>query len=563
MEDGVLGYPMLGKVWTSAKRRRAQSAAAILGTIGFAAPAQPSLAAADAGVLDRLNALERLIETQQRQIETQQRQIDQERAEINALKAQLQASPTIIEAPRPPAPPEPPVAQAAAPSPRPQAADATFELGRPTIRSQDRRYSLSVRGRLQFDAASYFQDEAGPLSTDWRRGSIDGGRENIAATDLSSGSNFRRAQLGIEGELGRRFSYRLLPEFGGTGEETNPRMHEAWLAYTSVAPWTIKIGAFAPPANLDDSSGADDTAFLERATPAQLSRALAGSDGRVSAGLTGNRQRWFAAFHFTGSTFAQQESFDEQIAVVGRAAVLAFTGSDFNVHLGVNGSYVMQPANTGGGATSARYVRFRDQPELRVDSTRLIDTGPILAENAYAAGVEFAANWRNFMVQAEAFRYGIGLANDSPNENPHFSAWYAEASYVLAGERRGYNIATGAYAAPRPITARDGAALRSALELAVRYSHTDLNFHAGSPGSPPPPDGIRGGVQNNWSVGLNWYPTANTKFMLDYQHISVDRLNPASPSDPEPFGSGDATPPIGVQIGQTLHAFALRTQYSF
>ncbi len=104
-----------------------------------------------------------------------------------------------------------------------------------------------MHGRLQFDVASYFQDEAGPLSTDWRRGSIDGGRENIAATDLSSGSNFRRAQLGIEGELGRRFRYRLMPEFGGTGEETNPRMHEAWLSYTSMAPWTIKIGAFLRP----------------------------------------------------------------------------------------------------------------------------------------------------------------------------------------------------------------------------------------------------------------------------------------------------------------------------
>ena len=244
---------MPGKVWTSAKRRRARSAAAILGTIAFAAPAQPSVAAA-ADVLDRLMALEQLIETQQRQIETQQRQIDQERAEINALKAQLQASePAIAEAPRPPAPPEPAVAQAAtSPSPEPQVADATFERGRPTIRSRDRRYSLSVQGRLQFDAASYVQDEAGPLSTDWRRGSIDGGRENIAATDLSSGSNFRRAQLGIDGELGRSFHYRLLPEFGGTGEETNPRMHEAWLSYTGGAPWTIKIGAFPPPANLDE-----------------------------------------------------------------------------------------------------------------------------------------------------------------------------------------------------------------------------------------------------------------------------------------------------------------------
>jgi phosphate-selective porin OprO/OprP len=552
-------------VWISTKRRRAVSAAAVLGMAGFIAAAQPSMAAAPADVLERLRALEDLIDTQQRQLEAQQREIDSGRAEINALKEQLKVSePTVAEAPRPPTPPEPRAAQAAASrSPEPEVAEAAFQRGRPTLRSRDRRYSLSVLGRLQFDAAGYFQDEAGPLSTDWRRGSIGGGRENIAATDLSSGSNFRRAQLGIEGELGRHFGYRLLPEFGGTGEETNPRMHEAWLSYTSLTPWTIKLGAFAPPANLDDSSGADETPFLERATPAQLSRALAGSDGRVSAGLTGNRQRWFAAFHFTGSTFSGDESFDEQIAVVGRAAVLAFTGSDFNVHLGVNGSYVMQPANTGGGATSARYIRFRDQPELRVDSTRLIDTGQILAENAYAAGVEFAANWKSLMVQAEAFQYGIGLANDSPNPNPQFSAWYAEASYVLAGERRPYDMATGSYAAPRPITAPDGAALRGALELAVRYSHTDLDFHAGSPGSPPPPGGIRGGVQNNWSVGLNWYPTPNTKLMFDYQHISVDRLNPASASDPEPFGSGDATPPIGVQIGQRLHALAVRTQYSF
>ena len=556
---------MPGKVWTSAKRRRARSAAAVLAAIGFAAPAQPSLAAADADVLDRLKALEQLIETQQRQIEAQQRQINQERAEINALKTQLQASePAVAEAPKPPAQAERQIADAKPTAPEPQMAEATFERGRPTVTSRDRRYSLSVIGRLQFDAAGYFQDEAGPLSTDWRRGSIGNDtRENIAATDLSNGTNFRRAQLGIEGELGRRFRYRLLPEFGGTGEETNPRMHEAWLSYTGLTPWTIKLGAFPPPANLDDSSGADETPFLERATPAQLSRALAGSDGRVSAGLTGNRQRWFAAFHLTGSTFSADESFDEQIGVVGRAAVLAFTGSDFNVHLGVNGSYVMQPTNTGGGATSARYIRFRDQPELRVDSTRLIDTGSILAENAYAAGVEFAANWRNFMIQAEAFRYGIGLANDTTNEDPHFSAWYAEGSYVLAGERRAYDIATGSYGAPRPIMAPDGAALRGALELAARYSHTDLNFHAGTPGLPPPPGGIRGGVQDNLSVGLNWYPTANIKFMFDYQHISVDRLNPASPTDPEPFGTGDATPPIGVQIGQTLHALAVRTQYSF
>jgi phosphate-selective porin OprO and OprP len=552
---------MPATIWISTKRRRAISTATVLGMAGFVAAAQPSMAAAPADVLERLKALEKLIEAQQRQIEAQQHQIDSGRAEINALKAQLETNtPAVAEAPMLP-PPQPPVVQDV--KPERQDAEATFENGRPTVTSRDRRYSLSVRGRLQFDVANYFQDEAGPLSTDWRRGSVGGGRENIAATDLSSGTNFRRAQLGIEGQLGRSIGYRLLPEFGGSGTDDEPRLHEAWLSYSGLSPWTFQAGVYPPPANLDDSGGADNTFFLERATPAQISRALAGSDGRVATGFTGHRRRWFAALHLTGSTFDAPEVFDEQVSLVGRAALLAFTGREYNVHFGINGSYVMQPADTGGGATAARYVRFRDQPELRVDSTRLIDTGQILAENAYAAGVEFAANWKGLMVQAEAFHYGIGLANDSPNANPQFSAWYAQASYVLAGERRPYDIATGSYAAPRSITAPDGAAIRGALELAVRYSHTDLNFHAGSQGLPPPPGGIRGGVQNNWSVGLNWYPTANTKFMFDYQHISVDRLNPASPSDPEPFGAGDATPPIGVQIGQTLQALAVRTQYSF
>ena len=80
---------------------------------------------------------------------------------------------------------------------------------------------------------------------------------------------------------------------------------------------------------------------------------------------------------------------------------------------------------------------------------------------------------------------------------------------------------------------------------------------------PPPTDGIRGGIQNNWTFGLNWYPNPNIRMMIDYQLVSVDRLNPASPSNPEPFGSGDATPPVGVQIGQSLQIFSLRTQYSF
>lgn len=74
---------------------------------------------------------------------------------------------------------------------------------------------------------------------------------------------------------------------------------------------------------------------------------------------------------------------------------------------------------------------------------------------------------------------------------------------------------------------------------------------------------MRGGEQKIWSVGLNWYPNTNLRIMLDYLHIDVSRLNPAGPGNLTPFGAAPATPPIGVQIGQTAHVIAVRTQFGF
>ena len=74
---------------------------------------------------------------------------------------------------------------------------------------------------------------------------------------------------------------------------------------------------------------------------------------------------------------------------------------------------------------------------------------------------------------------------------------------------------------------------------------------------------MRGGDQQVWTLGVNWFPNPNVKVMLNYLLIDVDRLNPAGPGNTQPFGPAPNTPPIGVQIGQDLDVFALRTQFSF
>jgi phosphate-selective porin OprO/OprP len=280
----------------------------------------------------------------------------------------------------------------------------------------------------------------------------------------------------------------------------------------------------------------------------------------LSAGVRFATPRWMGAATFTGRTVNDAEVFDSQAAIVGRLAHLLYTNDDNNLHVGLSGTYVFSPADQGSSATGARYpVRLRDRPEERVDSTRLIDTGSIDADHAWVTGVEFGFQHRNLYLQAEHFWFGIERRAPTVLGDPRFRGWYAQGSWVLTGEPRRYNMAAGAWQNPRPYSPFTGSGGIGAWELAVRYSDMDLNHDEGVFGLAAPADGVRGGEQQIWTVGLNWYPNANLKFALDYMHIEVDRLNPGGGA----FGAAPSTPPAGVHIGQDLNVLALRSQFGF
>jgi phosphate-selective porin OprO and OprP len=102
-----------------------------------------------------------------------------------------------------------------------------------------------------------------------------------------------------------------------------------------------------------------------------------------------------------------------------------------------------------------------------------------------------------------------------------------------------------------------------AWELGVRFSKMNLNFEESLAGTAAAPGAVRGGEQSIWTIGVNWFPNPNFKVMMNYLLIDVDRLNPAGPANTQPFGPAPNTPPVGVEIGQDLDVFALRTQFSF
>ena len=502
-----------------------------------------SRGADDAALNAQVEALRAAIAEQRAALDAQSKLLEAQQAQLEALTKQLgQSKITTQEAPK-----------------------LTFSNNRPTITAADGRSSIAFRANVQLDGALYGESPEGALNTDFRRGSVGGlpNRENNAARDFSDGFYFRRARFGVEGTMARDFNYRLLLELGGSGTEGPTRINDAWIAYTGFAPFTFQLGAFSPAANMDDGTTPEDLPFLERASASELSRALGGADGRIGVAVKANGARWMSSLAFTTRTVNDAEVFDTQLSAVARAGFLVATGPDYNLHVGASGTYVFSPADQGSGSAPRHPLRFRDRPEIRVDSVRLIDTGSIDADNASVYGVEFGGNYKNWYLQGEHFWFNVDRALPSTLPDPDFAGYYLQSSWIFSGESRRYNATTGSFQNPRPMVPFSSNGGFGAWELAMRYSRMNLDFMEGIEGSAATPASVRGGDQSAVTLGLNWFPNPNMKVMMNYIMIDVDRLNPAGPGNTQPFGAAPNTPPIGVEIGQDLSVFALRTQFSF
>ena len=429
----------------------------------------------------------------------------------------------------------------------------TLSNGRPAFASSDGRFTANIKAILMLDAGKYFQ------------------QDNLSAAvtnrDLSEGTNFRRARLGLDGRLFRDFDYSFILEFGGSGAEDPGRLIEAALTYTGIKPLRITAGAFQPNIGLSAAVSTSQMPILERSSPAEIARGVAAGTGRIgiqvsASGVLGESDsgiatRWLASTAFTGNTTASissagaatPQTADEQTAWIGRLVLAPYSTTNWQAHFGANYQYVIQP-NDAGAATTPRYgFQLRDRPELRVDGSRLIDTGLIDARHVTVMGLEAALLRGPLVIESEYFRYKINRRITGPvtRSNPHFSGWFVQGSWILTGEPRPYNPVEARIDAPRVnYNFNPKAGTWGAFELAARYSVTDLNYHEGALATLPVLDAVRGGEQRISTLGLNWYLNPTIRFMLDVQRVKIGRLG--------------AT---GLQVGQTYNTVAARGQFNF
>jgi phosphate-selective porin OprO/OprP len=129
-----------------------------------------------------------------------------------------------------------------------------------------------------------------------------------------------------------------------------------------------------------------------------------------------------------------------------------------------------------------------------------------------------------------------------------------EGSWIFSGEAKTYqanalNNGMATYGNPRVAAplALDGRNW-GAWEIAAQYSELDLNWHAGPVGTACAGtyDGcVRGGRQQVWTIGLNWYLNDSLRMLLDYMIVDVDKLDS-----------------LGRQAGQTFSVVGARFQFT-
>ena len=495
----------------------------------------------------------------------------------------------------------------------------TYANGRPTLSTQDGNFSMAFRSRIQFDSGKYFQDaNLGSIPVTATTVPITG-----AAGRLATGAFFRRVFFGVEGRFMKDWEYEIRVNGGSTGTEQAVALDNIRLGYRGFDHFLFEAGAWDIGFTMDQATSSADGYFLERSSPQTLAVGTFGAGAaRKAVGFRYFRDvnkdetaktadSVFAMAFISGDNIANPNSVSAftnvtnptngvVTAVPNPAADGTLAGGvDQSVNLLTRIGYRLVPnpdtaftfegdyakiispksfvaSTLPGSAVKGGLVTFSDRPEFRGDPTALITTGaiPIKSADTWVIGATgqyknytLVSNYYHYSMERDEFVLPVNTALAGSSANPDFEGYDITGSWIITGERRGFNkelFGIGGVSPSSPFSMKGGT---GAFEAVARYSVLDLNYNAGNAGTaavggtarnvggngattivaPTPTDGrIRGGRQDITSLGMNWYPNSNVKFQVQYEIVSVDKLNAA-----------------GQQAGQDLNILAARMQFAF
>lgn len=352
-----------------------------------------------------------------------------------------------------------------------------WSTGMPEFRSPDGTFTFRPRARLVADAST-------------TTGSRFGNR-NLTGTEL------RSLRLGAQGKLGGGFTYWVEADFA----DNTVVLKNAFLAHTRKVGGRdveLSFGQRLNDRGVEGTTGDDQTPLLERNFANTVTGPERGSFG-IGAMARVYAETWHASVSLTGDDISTGTTSDS-MTLAARAHWSPLKTERDALHLGVWG-YLEDVAD---GVTAIRrntVVSPRINDNLRLASGDYLDP-----DRSRAVGVELGGTHGPAWVMFEAGRRTIELAAGSEYDQDGTSI---SGGFFLTGEKPPLSARTGSWQRPR-VLKPFGTGGYGAVEVVGRYDTADFT------------DSPTGGDAETLAVGVNWYPTMQTRVSFQLSDWTVN-----------------------------------------
>ncbi len=362
--------------------------------------------------------------------------------------------------------------------------------GKFKIESQDGQHSIQPIGRIFWDSIASDQD---------------------GVDAIGEGSELRRARIGFQAQFFKNWKAKLEYDFAGSDAD----LRDGWISYNSKFgngdKYNLKVGQHHVPFGVTSISSSKYMSFIRRPLFA---------DGVLSP----SRQVGIA-FRVDGDRYlvnagAFQDEIDGGETHVdgdgARTYSIRVAGTPFlqdkNHLLHIGGSYMYIDNRDDS-------LRVRQRAITHLDSDRIFSASLSNVDNVNAFNLEAIGVFGPFYTMAEYVNWDVD--SDTSGQADTLSAWSVEAGWFFTGESMKYKKGQFSGVSPKSPFMKGGGI--GAWQAIARFENLDLN------------DGTtEGGDGDVLSIGLNWTPVKNVRFMATWNKlVDFDRAgNSADGKEP-------------------------------
>lgn len=374
----------------------------------------------------------------------------------------------------------------------PALADTATTKGGFQIKSDDGNFEAKLGGRIHFDGNFYTGEE----------------EKNAGFTAAQQKSNsqffFRRARITIEGRA-YDYTYKFENDFASSSEniglngaavKANEGIREMWIGRQVMGNKNLRLGQAKPYRGMEELTSSNEITFMER--PLATASGIYNNQFTTGAFLDGSGEGYgYGVSVYTPRSVDSAET--QGLGVNARGFIVPLRTNGNLIHVGLSASQDNFETNT----TSKDLRIVGRENGLRTGALLPVTSGAHNEQRTIAA--ELAARFGAFSMQGE---YAKATFEDTLGTTPFtaeqdLDTYYVQASYFVTEHTKPYDFKKGVFKSPK-LNGEEGA-----VELKARYDVIENKD-------------IKDNKASVYTVGVNYYATPNTRFMVEYVKGETD-----------------------------------------